>query len=104
MNSFPGSEQIIEVAVDHRNDISNVDRLHVPTLFSKSRGSGLFVQKYDDRSVGVFDVNVRRFVFISSQDGDSEIADAENRRHGPIIANRLGYCQYESMPETQFLE
>ena len=73
MDSFPSGEQIIEVAVDHCNDISNVDRFHVPALFSKPRGSGLFVQKYDDRSVGVFDVNVGRFVFIASQDGDSRL-------------------------------
>jgi len=76
VDSLPGSEQIIEVAVDYRHDISGIDCLHAPALFSKSRRSRLFIQKNDDGSVGMLDVNVGRFVFITSQDGDSKIADA----------------------------
>jgi hypothetical protein len=84
---------MIEVAIDHRKDISNVDGFHAATLFSKCRRSSLFVEKYDDRSVGMFDVNVGRFVFITSKNSDSDVADAENRRRGRTIAKRLGYCQ-----------
>jgi hypothetical protein len=66
VNSFPGGEQTIEVAIDHCDNVSNIDRLDAAALFSEPRRTCLFVQEYDDRSVGMFDVNVGRFVFIAS--------------------------------------